>query len=718
MKSFLVLGLAALCGTHVLAAPLKKATFTRVVNDVKLLPDQRQPVPAKVGDLVSGTTSVTTGVQSRAELKFEDNSLTRLGANSVFTIEQGTRNVDLKQGVMLLQVPKQLGGARVRTAAVTAAVTGTTVMIEYQPDGYVKVIVLEGEVDIFQNEDPSVFRKITAGDMIIMQPNAKQIPLPVQVDLPRLKATSKLTDEKEFGALGNEKHLKQADDTQNKAKKKGDLSETALKIPGKGNSVVVDADRIRDLFQNVTVTTPTTTTTTTDDRRTPPSKAGLPGLLGGVAVIDNTSLIITDPVIRARFSGTLATGQGKIYRPGIDAGLGRGFFQSDTRRLGADDLGPVPLMDQKLRDAGRWAAYKFQEAYLVGSPNVDTRGGPTNLLLASDSDFTLTDTDPFNSMSGDTGSWDLGVSTLHNVAIVARNNINVEPGYSISGTNQNLYFYTQVASTDEGYHTATYNTNPTSGDITVYSPSTVFSFPAGSVEMHAARDLSISGPLAVSPPTQVQAAKVDLSGDRNVNLGSNAGIRASESIKVRAGKNLNIYDSTILRRLTNTDLLSIQLLAESGDLNSLGGDERPVTIEGSSVDLEARIGNITLDRTNITADYLRIQSLGTDGSILIGNSNLTASQSMNIFAEGANGMVRFVADSRLSGPNVSIAGRTVQVDNGVNVNITHPNTFNVYSDNENFNRTGWGNFTTSGSNVHFVNQGSTGAHKGNFSSRP
>ena len=130
------------------------------------------------------------------------------------------------------------------------------------------------------------------------------------------------------------------------------------------------------------------------------------------------------------------------------------------------------------------------------------------------------------------------------------------------------------------------------------------------------------------------------------------------------------------------------------------------------------VANLASGSTGGFVTGINCRNLTISSSILIGNSNLTASQSMNIFAEGTNGMVRFVADSRLSGPNVSIAGRTVQVDNGVNVNITHPNTFNVYSDNENFNRTGWGNFTTSGSNVHFVNQGSTGAHKGNFSSRP
>lgn len=724
MKLPFVLTVSLLSGALAYSAPLKKATFTRVVNDVKLLPEQQQPKPAKIGDLVSGSTSVTTGVQSRAELKFEDNSLTRLGANSVFTIEQGTRNVDLKQGVMLLQVPKQLGGAKVRTAAVTAAVTGTTIMVEYQPDGYVKIIVLEGSIDLFLNEDPSVFRTFTSGDMVIARTaNLKTIPDAVKVDLPLLKKTSKLTDDKEFGPLGNDKQLKQADAQQNQQKQKGDLSETALKIEGKGNIVVVDADRIRDLVPGVTAVntpngggTPPATNGGPETPRVPSDKAGVPGMLGGVAVIDNQTLIVTDPIIKTKFSGTLATGAGKIYRPGTDANLGQAFFQSNTRYLGEELKGQPSLMDQKLQAAGSWAAYRFEEAYLVGDPNIDTRGGPRNLLLVSDSDFVLSAQDPFNIYSTDTGSWNLGASPLKNVTIAARNNIDWESGYSITGTNQNLYLYTHVA-TDEPN-----NVSPvpgsSSGDINIFSSTPVISLPQGTVEMHAARDLLISGTSSVNPPNLIQAKNINLTADRDITIGSDAGLRAVDSMKIRARQHITIFDSTALRRLSNESLLAIEMIAQTGDISSLGSSGRPVTIEANTVDLEARLGHITLEHTNINSDFLRVQTLGTNGTILIGSSNLTATQAMNIYADGSNGTVRFVADSRLTGPSVSVAGHTVQVDNGVRVNVSNPNGFNVYSDNENFNRSGYGNFSTNGSNINFVPAGSTGAHKGTFSSRP
>ncbi len=39
--------------------------------------------------------------------------------------------MDLGGGAMLLRVPKDAGGAKITTAAVTAAITGTTVLLEY-----------------------------------------------------------------------------------------------------------------------------------------------------------------------------------------------------------------------------------------------------------------------------------------------------------------------------------------------------------------------------------------------------------------------------------------------------------------------------------------------------------------------------------------------------------------------------------------------------------
>ena len=132
------------------AAQLKEAQVTQVVKDVKLLPTGAAARPATVNDEVRDGIAVRTGVDSRSELKFTDQTLARLGANTLFSFSEGTRNLNLQDGAMLLRVPKGAGGARINSSAVTAAITGTTVMVETHAvtkknkNSYYKFIVLEG----------------------------------------------------------------------------------------------------------------------------------------------------------------------------------------------------------------------------------------------------------------------------------------------------------------------------------------------------------------------------------------------------------------------------------------------------------------------------------------------------------------------------------------------------------------------------------------------
>src|SRR5205814_2023966 len=70
-----IIGFAA----SVPAAQLKEARVTQVVKDVKLLPIGAAARPAAVSDEVRDGTAVRTGVESRSELKFTDQTLARLG---------------------------------------------------------------------------------------------------------------------------------------------------------------------------------------------------------------------------------------------------------------------------------------------------------------------------------------------------------------------------------------------------------------------------------------------------------------------------------------------------------------------------------------------------------------------------------------------------------------------------------------------------------------
>jgi len=733
MKPSIILAAVLSLAGSLQAGPLKKAEFTRVLNDVKTLPEQQQPQAAKVGDVIVGRTAVTTGAQSRAELRFQDNTLTRLGSNSVFNMEQGTRNVDLKQGVMLMQVPKQLGGAKIRTAAVTAAVTGTTVMIEYQPDGYVKMIVLEGEMDVFLNNEPSTFRTIRAGDMIIMKPNATFIPEPVQVDLDRLKKTSKLTNDEEFGDLGNQDELQQADQQQAEQKNDGELIETALVIPGRGTEVVVDVDQLARVVGNISVNPVTTTPPAQTPDVTPPGtlpgKFGKPGTLGGLAVIDSNTEVVTDPTIKTRFNGTLATGQGKIYRPSTDGSVGSYLFNQATNRTDGADLGSVPNVDRELRNLGSFGAFKFEDLRIVDQPDVNTTGGPVNLMLASMTDITLSDYDITDPMASPSGSWDLDQGTLRSLALFAYHDIDWQPGFTLAGSDQIVLLYTQKQesiSLGEGSYTT--------GNITVaggYTPAV--SLEDGSFFASAARDLTVSseyGQSATAPPGETQAtptysstaigaADVKLSANRDLRILAGTTIQAKNTLHLRAGNALKIYDSAQLRRLANADPLDIVLAAEMGDVEINGRSGGSVVINGNTVGIESASGNVNLNYASISADVLRARTLSPNGQLLIGNSTLSAMNGIKLYAEGSSGAVRFVGNSTLSGPAI-LAGKTVQIDNGVAVNVTQPNSMHVHADNHNYNNGSHGNFSSGGTPLTFLNETDigNGPRKHNFSSRP
>src|SRR2546423_1264356 len=164
------------------AAQRKKARVTQVVRDVELLAPHVAARPARLNDNVTDGSAVHTGADSRAEFTFPDLTITRVGANSIFSFDQDGRNVSLESGAILLRVPKGSGGARIRSSALTVGVTGTTVMFESQPHSYSKLIVLEGSGQAWLTKHPGKKITVHAGQMLIAKPGATHLPDPVDID--------------------------------------------------------------------------------------------------------------------------------------------------------------------------------------------------------------------------------------------------------------------------------------------------------------------------------------------------------------------------------------------------------------------------------------------------------------------------------------------------------------------------------------------------------
>ena len=226
------------------AAQLKEAQVTQVVKDVKLLPTGAAARPAAVNDDVRDGIAVRTGMDSRSELKFTDQTLARLGANTLFSFSEGTRNLNLQDGAMLLRVPKGAGGAKINSSAVTAAITGTTVMLETHAltkknkNSYYKFIVLEGTARLYLPGRLGESTLVKAGQMIIMRLDSKTIPEPVDVDIGKITQSSLLVTG--FSTpLGSETLIAFERTRQNEQKNSGQLIETNLVIYGGGTNVVL-----------------------------------------------------------------------------------------------------------------------------------------------------------------------------------------------------------------------------------------------------------------------------------------------------------------------------------------------------------------------------------------------------------------------------------------------------------------------------------------------
>ena len=97
----LAFALASGLSNKVSADELKEAKVTQVIQDVRVLPSNASPRPAAVNDNVHQGTAVQTGVQSRSELTFKDQTITRLGEKTIFSVGEGPRTINLGSGQFL-----------------------------------------------------------------------------------------------------------------------------------------------------------------------------------------------------------------------------------------------------------------------------------------------------------------------------------------------------------------------------------------------------------------------------------------------------------------------------------------------------------------------------------------------------------------------------------------------------------------------------------------
>jgi FecR protein len=217
------------------AASTNEARVTRVKNHVQLADSKNIGRRALVNDIVHEQTIVRTGNGSRGEVTFSDETVVRLAAHTAFDFSHGTRGLNLGEGAVLVQAPKEANGATIHAGSVAAAVAGTTVMIEYHP-GFYKFLVLEGTARTYRPGHLGDSVLVGPGQMVFGNPESA-LSDPVDVDIDRFMKTSRfITD---FPPLRGAKSIVAESQKQQREKSTKTLVDTNLVIFGGGTQVSV-----------------------------------------------------------------------------------------------------------------------------------------------------------------------------------------------------------------------------------------------------------------------------------------------------------------------------------------------------------------------------------------------------------------------------------------------------------------------------------------------
>jgi len=736
---FCVVGAAS----FVAADQLQQARVSQVIQDVRVLETHGAPRAAAVNDKVTQGMGVRTGVESRAELTFTDLTITRLGANTVFSFKQGSRELDLTSGAVLLQIPPQAPAVKVSTSAVTAAITGGTALFATGPP--TKFMVLEGIGTFYPAGHPERAATINGGEMMTMTADGRMTK-PEKFDVKLVLKTSRLI--KDFPPLENMPLVMAVVDLQLAEQQLAGLNSQALARDlvdvigttdqnANANPVVL----VRNSTSSPTPPPPTPPPPTppppTPPPPTPPptptpTKFGTPSTITSPNpyVITSGTVITTDPSITTNG----VTDLGKIYRGrSIDGPVSAWAFGSTSAfdtASGFDDL----IGDNS------GAAFKFTALQLNGDPTIDTTNGEINLGLIAVNGITSGGAGGVLTFEGirglllatQNGSITLGpeisFSGLHDLTIYARgSSSDLTLGSDISTTSQVSLFaerdmsLTSSITTDDLYAYVGRNIS--------ISDSAMIHAPA--INLFAGQNLSLNGLSSVETASN-SSGDVSISAGQTINVANdltiirqNEGITSGLNILLHAGTDLlvggNLSIATDISNLTNganIDVLADRNLTVGGSLALLtvataqsgtganiilnvghdlttgsGGDTSLFVNNSSRIVNGARIlGTIG---GNVQTNNLTMAVLNNGGEIDLGG-NVSLEVSGNITAQGdatfeiqnTGGTMGQNAPIQVAVANISANSLSAQIDNSeggvingdARINMNVAGTANVAND--------------------------------------
>ncbi|HEY9853627.1 MAG TPA: FecR family protein, partial [Leptolyngbyaceae cyanobacterium] len=149
--------------------PLTKAIIQSLRNLVRLIPQNQSGRTARVSDAINPGDALATGRESLAELRFNDGSLARIGAQAVFQFLPNTRTFSLSNGTALLLIPPGRGITGVTTPNARAGIRGSALFVRYNPETNTTVVgaLTDSNIEVF-NQNSSQREGLRAGQLAVI----------------------------------------------------------------------------------------------------------------------------------------------------------------------------------------------------------------------------------------------------------------------------------------------------------------------------------------------------------------------------------------------------------------------------------------------------------------------------------------------------------------------------------------------------------------------
>ena len=114
--------------------PLSWARIDFLRNRVQLVPNNERAREARIADFLSIGDALRTARAARAELRFNDGSLARIGERATFRFTPNTRNFQLTNGTVLLFIPPDRGRSTIQTPNAVTGIQGSALFVRYIPE--------------------------------------------------------------------------------------------------------------------------------------------------------------------------------------------------------------------------------------------------------------------------------------------------------------------------------------------------------------------------------------------------------------------------------------------------------------------------------------------------------------------------------------------------------------------------------------------------------